>query len=816
LTGEISLISGKVEAFNTFNLKASIGISREKVNRVGEEKGLLNDYQQRISDNEYYQKFSYALKGEIPYSEWKEPVLSLIHPSGFKEFSDLDVISKSTTTMKVGLADTGLSLLVNIDNQASMYNRDNFTLVTEDQDNFFDNSIERFVVGAEEANVSGIGLTGPIFGIALKPYTLNKTNKVLDIDDISSQFNGSNSYEKIDNRIISIDSFEPNYIGISTVNLELGDYIGLSTFIDQENTFVTEIGINSVRINIPHRLTVGTASSIASVKRLLPGNSVVGIQSFKLTSDGVPLFYREFDSSNGLTTSINLESNTFIIQNHHLQSGQRIFYSDNGGTRIGIATTSSVESQVDIIIEVGGAGGGSMYEDGYNVAISTSISGTSVDIVGASSRFYGLGNPIPSYSITGIGTGAKFEVFITYEPGSGSPLSTSIILKEGGGQYAVGDQVGISGTYLGGSDPTNNLTFVVSKVSSSRIVGQADQSYLNVPSTLVTGSGSNATFNVFRDTQGDIILVSVVNGGIGYALTTNLKINGSNLGGSDGPDDLFLSPTVLGTDVLPETLYVEKINDSAFKVLGTPSSGEIDLISLGIGTHSITYDNPNASSLILIDNVIQTHVNLRNVLVVLSDSIGIGSTNIYLNVGINSISALDFLKINDEYLKINSVGVGSTNIVEVSRGFFGSIPESHHVGSAVTVVRGDFNIIKDNIYFSDPPYGKIGPNGLEVNSSFTGKVFSRSFDYFSNPEDKNIILDDISVEFTGVAQNIGIRTATFDSSNKLRISGIDTTSLQLGDVLNLEFSDPFLMKQNTIVESIGTDLININQTKMLI
>lgn len=812
LRGEVSLLNGTIESFNTFNLRSNIGIYREKENSVGDRKGILNDYQQRISDNDYYQKFSYALKGEVPYSEWKEPVLSLIHPSGFKEFSDLDVISKSSNSMKVGLADTGLSLLVNIDNNISMYNRDNFTLVTEDADNFFDGSIERFVIGAEQANVSGIGQTGPIFGIALKPYTLNKTNKVLDIDDISSQFNGSNSYQKLENRVIFVDSFEPNYIGISTVDLQIGDYIGLSTFIDQENTFVTEIGINSARINIPHKLNVGTASSIASVKRILPGNSIVGIQSFKLTSNGVPLFHREFDSSNGITTSIDVNTNLFIIPNHNLQSGQRIFYSDNGGTRIGIATTSAVEANVDIIIEVGGAGGGSMYENGYNVAITTSVSGSSIAVPGASSRYYGFGDPIPSYAITGIGTNAKFEVFITYDPGTGSPLSTSVILKQGGGQYVVGDQVGISGTYLGGSDPTNNLTFTVSKVSSSRIVGQSNQSYLNVSSTLVTGTGSNATFNVYRNSLGDISKVEVVNGGIGYTSSTSLKVNGSSIGGSNGIDDLFLSPTVLGTDILPSTLYVEKVNDNSFKVLGTPGSNEIDIQTLGIGTHSFTYDNPNANSLILIDNIIQTPIHLRNVLVQLSSPIGIGSTNIFLSVGINSISALDFLKINEEYLKINSVGVGSTNVVEVSRGFFGSVPNNHSVGSAVTVIRGDYNIVRDSIYFSDPPYGKIGPIGLEVSSNFTGKVFSRSFDYFSNPNDKNIILDDISVEFTGVAQNIGIRTATFDSSNKLRLSGISTASLQQGDVLNLEFSDPFLLKENTVVESIGANFVNINQT----
>ena len=131
LRGEVSLLNGTVESFNIFNLKSNLGFSREKVNQVGKQSGILNDYQHRISDNNYYQKFSYSIKGEIPYVDWKEPVLSLIHPSGFKEFSDLDIISKPVNPLNVSADSSGLSLLVNIDNKISLLNRDNFTLVTE-------------------------------------------------------------------------------------------------------------------------------------------------------------------------------------------------------------------------------------------------------------------------------------------------------------------------------------------------------------------------------------------------------------------------------------------------------------------------------------------------------------------------------------------------------------------------------------------------------------------------------------------------------------------------------------------------------------
>jgi len=254
LKGELSLLNGVVETINTYNLKASIGESREKVNDDTKKSGILNDFQQRISDNDYYQKFSYSLGSKVPYSTWKEPVLSLAHPSGFKEFSDLKVISESTSTLKPGIASTDLNLLVNIDSYKSMYERDNFTIVSENEDNYFEGFIERVSIGGELANVSGIGLTGPIFGIPLRPYILNKTNKVIKIDDIDGQFDGSNQFQTIASKVVEIDSLEPTTLGISTTNIQVGDYIGVSTYL-QENTRVVAIATDKVTINKPHKLS---------------------------------------------------------------------------------------------------------------------------------------------------------------------------------------------------------------------------------------------------------------------------------------------------------------------------------------------------------------------------------------------------------------------------------------------------------------------------------------------------------------------------------------------------------------------------------
>jgi hypothetical protein len=502
--------------------------------------------------------------------------------------------------------------------------------------------------------------------------------------------------------------------------------------------------------------------------------------------------------------------------------------TDESQTRIGIATTSLVEPQFvtkeyggGIIMGVSGGIGSAIFENGYNVAISTTITGISTLIPNALSRIYGFGKPLPSIT-SGIGTEATFEVWITYDGlATGNPISTSIILKDGGRGYGIGDTVSIAGTHFGGTTPTNDLSFNVSKVSSTAIVSAANSSYTGVAGTTIVGVGSGATFNVLRDSVGKISSVQVANGGRSYSIgivgvgttstsstpTDIISIAGTYIGGSTPADNLYLSPTLLGTNILPQVLYIDKLNDNQFKVSGLSTSSALDIKNYGIGTHSFTYPEPNSSALITIDNIIQSPLYRRGTTLYLAASIEIENT-IYLRSGISSLTSLDVLMVDSELMKFRSVGIGSTNSVIVDRGYYGTTAAGHTVGAAVTVVRGDFNIVKDTIYFTDPPYGKIGQESIQANSSFQGRLFSRRFDP-GNVTDKNLIIDDISKDFTGKAETVGIRTGTLNSSSKNVISGIITSSLSLGDVLNLEYTENQYIIRNTVIQSIGIGSIII-------
>ena len=833
LFGQESKVNGTIENFTTFILNSTLGVSRDKVGNIDNSVGILNEFQQRISDNFYYQKFSYAIKGDIPYDKWKESVRSLVHPSGFKEFSDLVIYSEpqqtsySKNNLKPILLDSSAQINVNIDNEISMYDRTNFTQVYE-EDSLDDGSVEKIYVND---------------GLSLKPYINNITNKVLKIDDISDQFNGR-SFQILDNRYSGASNlllYNRNFIQEEVVGFITATYPGILANVDWNRTIASEkIGlvvdavahdlkyesnnksievglsywsgvgtsyvageevetisglkyisqlskyiINNVGVPTSYNLStsfpqqfdstlekdtscnvnynencyaeqqsaisnlVGIVTSIVGIgttsvpsEIILPsltrGGSIVGLSTFKLKNKGISLFKHVFQSN---SSSIDIINNKFIIPNHNYQSGQKLIY-EYDSSPIGIATTSYVSGITSSLIQVGNFKGTAIFENGYSIAISTSITGISTTLIPAGPNFRQYS------SVLGIGTlgiNAEFNVFLTYNVVTGVPIGTSIILNKGGRGYKIGDTVTIAGTSLGGTSPTNNLTFVVSAVAPTDVLAQSNVLYTDVPS-----SDGKSTFNVLRDLDGFISDVNVVNGGVGYSSTSIVSIAGTYIGGTLN-DIISFSPIELGTKVLPRELYVSKLNDNEFRVAGLSTSFFVDLVGIGSGSHSLTYSNPDPSVLISIDGIVQSALRRKSLQITLSGPISTATTTILsVSSGISSLRVNDIININNELILIKTIGVSSTNSIEVSRGYFDSISGIHTVGAACSVLSGDFKIIGDTIYFTTPPYGKIGLVGIETGSTFGGRVFSRRL----NPSqliDQNIILDDISLSFTGLA-----------------------------------------------------------------
>ena len=623
LFGEVSELEGSVRDVNRFSVKTTLGVTRDKVSKNDMEVGILNDFNQRLSDNFYFQKFSYSIKSNLPYTTWKESVKSIVHPSGFLEFSDLVIesdpirnapvevgIAKSSN-MKVRPVDTTVNLIINVDNEIYMGKRDNFAMVTED-DALTDGSIQRIFFPE---------------GRPIKSFIMNKTNKVISFDDISSGFNGAH---------------------------------------DRTGT-------------------------------------LVGSKQFQLTTGGRAAFKKSYNSADSNIVDINL--NTISIQNHDFQTGQTVSLDTQGGSKIGIGTTSYTSGTKDIVMAAvtSGVGGSSMFENGYNVQIPGPVTGTAVtqNPPGAVFVLYGFGSidgGVPGIATQG--SGAVFQVKFDFDQGTGQCISTAVNLIKGGEGYIVGETVSIAGTYLGGATPANNLSFPVTKTTGSRVGIQT--TYTNVPSTN-DGSGTGATFNITRDSLLDIAGVEVVTGGTGYAVTNTISIAGTYIGGATPTNNILLTPVECGTDVMPNELFIQKVDDVNFRVAGLSTSLPFDFVGLGTGTHFLKVQDPNKQALIMIDNIIQTPLKNKLLSVTVNDALSAVDQGITVGSGIGSLAKGDILKIDDELLKVQQIGdatfaqarTAEVNKVVDNTFFY----DTKRANSNVVSVDSEFATMDDN-----PPY----------------------------------------------------------------------------------------------------------------
>ena len=311
----------------------------------------------------------------------------------------------------------------------------------------------------------------------------------------------------------------------------------------------------------------------------------------------------------------------------------------------------------------------------------------------------------------------------------------------------------------------------------------------------IKSNGKNLLHQVFNPTD-------LITGQSDILLLDHGFIDGEELEYAPGPGGSSIgivttsAPGIAETSILPSKVFVNTTHKNIFSL--TIKSSETAVGSAvtfysptgysGIGTqHTLSVNSREASirSLITVDNVIQSPLGKKLTVLGLSTSVGIGSTQIFLN-DISKVSGNSLLKINDELLYTGLVGIGSTNSVNVTRGYMGTVAAAHTVGNGVTELYGDYRISKGNIYFSDAPYGPAGIGSLTTKSSFSGRVFFRKNDIAEGRvASMNRIIDDISDDFDGTTKLFTVR----ENGSPLPV-GIDTYGGAI--LVNNIFQKPFL------------------------
>ena len=280
---------------------------------------------------------------------------------------------------------------------------------------------------------------------------------------------------------------------------------------------------------------------------------------------------------------------------------------------------------------------------------------------------------------------------------------------------------------------------------------------------------------------------------------------------------LTLNNVGVVTNILPSKVFAIKVNNDIFKLSTRKDYAQagiyVTFTSPGQGNaHKLEMSKKNEKSIITINNIIQHPITYSLISHTLDVGGGIGTAStIFALSGISSISSRNVLKIDDEYMNILKVGLGTTSLgpitysgnvplVEVVRGSLGSNIASHGYGSTAYVYSGSFNIEGSKIYFREAPRGRLGStiddldNLPEPKSSFSGRVFLRS-DYTSNK-----VYDDLYGKFDGVSQRYtltsqGINTTgltTTGSGGIVLINGIFQTPTTENNINN-----NYIIEENT-------------------
>lgn len=233
--------------------------------------------------------------------------------------------------------------------------------------------------------------------------------------------------------------------------------------------------------------------------------------------------------------------------------------------------------------------------------------------------------------ISGAGSGARFTVrrqFTSGDTGRYQGITTAyssdfnettftqngqpgnVVWYSPGSGYRVGDILTIPGNLLGGTVPQNNCIFRVARVSQTipllpdyrpapagQIIAlgagtgdgiaqgntadgsldysNSSESLIVFTSQAVAGTGENATFDITRNGTSDYV-VTVANGGTGYIVNDNLRIDGGIVGGITGQNDIDI--TILPDGVNASGSIIN--NSSSFSFTGISSrSNPVDTMN---------------------------------------------------------------------------------------------------------------------------------------------------------------------------------------------------------------------------------------------
>jgi hypothetical protein len=244
-SGNVATIDSIKDNFGRFKVDYSIRKDLGWANNIGK----LDEDNQVISDNDYYQNLSYTVKSPIEYKDLRTVVNNLVHTSGLKNFADTSITSTAISGISSSNATSITRDIIEENRVDTIYD---FDLVKD--------------IDIVETSSKYLRLKNK----KLADYTQCKTNVVLKIDDIRTKFsnvdgepseflnvlqlNSGTSYDNLLVRVSNIDNSKIQFVELVLLNdgsdiflLEKASIINAGTGI--ANISGQEIGTFEIVVN---------------------------------------------------------------------------------------------------------------------------------------------------------------------------------------------------------------------------------------------------------------------------------------------------------------------------------------------------------------------------------------------------------------------------------------------------------------------------------------------------------------------------------------------------------------------------------------
>ena len=853
--------------------------------------GKLNQDYQLLPDNDYYQNLSYTVKSSILYEDLINPVNRLLHTSGLKNFADVGITSSTSA---------GVTTSTFLD-----------TLALDFIDQKRVDTINNFDFALDIDTVNNKSKFLKLQNTKLSPYIECRTNRVLEIDDISSLFsntsvslnkfldlslnseyarllvqirNPNNKNTQLSDLVLFKDTndvFTAEQTKIHNTPSELGelkaemdtsgsvslkftpddpdnnDY-DLKIFKSSFNTNLAGIGTQSIGfVNLTgSNAIVATASTseiissntgitdayFASVEVHDPTTEEINFVQLYLTHDGTNTYMSEFftDSEEGPVSNFigtfksSIDSGVLSLNFENTELNEIRVRSNIVG--IGTTTSGIGTYRFKSTGQIDGSERTVRFESNYaNVSAATTV---------ATFLQQEISSLKSIIRVSSGSTSALHQVLVAHNETDTHNTQypfLSIGSTSGIGTFSstiVGNDLNLNfhpdPLYTGG---TNSVQVqVLTKAFYTDIdllnipldlqYGTATESLSLAQYDAINGSRSNKTSFPLQSNTIPIFQKnfnpsdsSTLNQETGeFTITDHFFETGEKL--IYRPGSTFTGAAVAGIatggGTFAHDLEVFAIkstnNKDKFKIAKSRADAlagiAVTFTSTGSGNnHEFEMSKKNEKALLSIDGIIQSPIAFTPVSTTLEYAIT-NSQTIFSVTGISSITTGDTIKVNEEYMEITNVGLGTTsvgpitetgnvNVIEVNRGYIGSAATNHSANDVSRLYSGGYNIVDNNIHFTEAPRGsnrsqKTVSNLEPVRSTFTGRVYLRQ-DYTTNQ-----IFDDISEQFTGI-----------DQRYKVKVGGANTIGINTGSsilLLNGIFQTPSTFNNlgnNYNFESVG-------------